>query len=248
MFKASAIEFRFRFLIHVIIIILAFWAPWDYVLHLDTGLRPRQIIATWLTRNHWLGFEAATIAVTIAAILFALVGAIFRTWGAAYLRPSVVKAASLHGDSIVAAGPYRHLRNPLYLGTWLHTIALAMLLPPSGAIFAILLIGIEQLRLIGAEEAFLTEKLGAPYRSYKANVPRLWPSLLPRVAGSGQQPNWPNAFLSEIYMWGVVLSFAIMGWRYNIFPIIQGVLISLGASLIARAFISSPQETPQTKT
>jgi protein-S-isoprenylcysteine O-methyltransferase Ste14 len=243
MFKASALEFRFRFLIHAVIYVLAFWAPWDYLLHLDTGLRPRQIIATWLTRNHWLGFEAATIAVTIAAIAFALAGAIFRTCGAAYLSTSVVKAPSLHGTTVVADGPYRHVRNPLYLGTWLHTFALAMLMPPTGAIFAIIVIGIEQLRLIFAEEAFLAEKLGPPYLSYKATVPRLWPSLLPRVPASDTRPDWPKAFLGEIYMWGVVLSFAIMGWRYNVFPIIQGVLISLGVSLIARAFIASPQAT-----
>ncbi len=153
----------------------------------------------------------------------------------------------MHADTVVADGPYRHLRNPLYLGTWLHTFALAILMPPSGAIFAIMVVGFEQLRLIASEESFLAEKLGAPYLAYKAKVPSLWPSLRPRVPASGNRPNWPNAFLGEIYMWGVVLSFAIMGWRYNVFPVIQGVLISLGVSLVARAFIPSPQATPQTK-
>ena len=247
MFKATPLEFRFRYLIQVIIIVLAFWAPWNMLVHIDSGLRPRQIIATWLTRIHLLGFENATIAVTIAAILFALAGAIFRTTAAAYLGASVVKDPSLHGDTLIAIGPYRYLRNPLYLGTWLHTFALAMLMPPTGAIFAILAIGIMQLRLIAVEEAFLTEKLGQPYLSYKEAVPRLWPSLLPCFAGWGRQTDWPSAFLGEIYMWGVVLSFAIMGWRYNVFPIIQGVLISLGASLIVRAFIARPQLNEQTK-
>ncbi len=247
MLKASAFEFRFRFLIFALIYVLAFWAPWDYLLHLDSGIRPRQIIASWLTRSNWLGFESAVIAVTIAAIAFALAGALLRTWGTAYLSVFVVKDSAMHGDTVVADGPYRHLRNPLYLGTWLHTFALAMLMPPSGAIFAIIVVGIEQLRLIASEESFLAEKLGAPYRSYKAKVPRLWPSLRPRVPASGSRPNWPNAFLGEIYMWGVVLSFAIMGWRYNVFPVIQGVLISLGVSLIARAFIVRPQVNQQTK-
>ena len=113
-----------------------------------------------------------------------------------------------------------------------------MLMPPSGAIFSIIAIGIEQLRLIGAEEAFLTTQLGEPYLAYKAKVPRLWPSLRPHVPASGTHANWPNAFLGEIYMWGVVLSFVIMGWRYNVVPVIQGVLISLGVALVARAFIN----------
>ncbi len=61
-----------------------------------------------------------------------------------------------------------------------------------------------------------------------------------RVPASPQQPNWPNAFLGEIYMWGVVLSFAVFGWRYNAILITKGVLISLGVSLIVRAFLPKP--------
>jgi hypothetical protein len=38
-------------------------------------------------------------------------------------------------------------------------------------------------------------------------------------------------------MWGVVVSFAILGWRYNSILIIKGVLVSLGISLIVRAFL-----------
>jgi hypothetical protein len=43
--------------------------------------------------------------------------------------------------------------------------------------------------------------------------------------------------LGAIYYWGVAISFAALGWRYNAFLIIQGVVISLGVSLIARVFI-----------
>jgi hypothetical protein len=45
------------------------------------------------------------------------------------------------------------------------------------------------------------------------------------------------AFLGEIYMWGVVVTFAVLGWRYNSILLIKGVLISLGLSLIIRAFL-----------
>ncbi len=38
-------------------------------------------------------------------------------------------------------------------------------------------------------------------------------------------------------MWGVFVSFAVLGWRYNSVLIIKGVLISLGVSLIVRAFL-----------
>jgi protein-S-isoprenylcysteine O-methyltransferase Ste14 len=234
--KASTFEFRYRYLIHCIIYGLGFSTPWNYWLHLDT-IRTWQLLAAWPARNGWLSFSNATIAVLIFGILCAFLGAFIRTWGTAYLSPFVVKDGALHGEGVVAAGPYRYLRNPLYLGTFIHTFALALLMLPSGAIFTIIAIGLEQLRLISAEEPFLTAKLGEPYLAYCAKVPRIIPSLTPRIPASPMQPAWPIAFLGEIYMWGAVISFAIFGWRYNSILIIKGIVVSLGVSLIARAFI-----------
>jgi protein-S-isoprenylcysteine O-methyltransferase Ste14 len=234
--KATPFEFRFRFFILAIIYLLGFAAPWNYWLHLDS-IRTWQLFAAWPARSGWISFSTATIVVLLLGIACALVGAFLRTWGTAYLSPSVVQDHAMHGEAVIAAGPYRYVRNPLYLGNFIHTFALALLMPPSGAIFCIIAIGIFQLRLIAAEESFLTTKLGAPYFAYCAKVPRLVPALTPRVPASTMQPKWPFAFLGEIYMWGVVVSFAILGWRYNSILLIKGVLISLGISLIVRAFI-----------
>jgi len=240
MFKASALEFRFRFAIIVIIFVLGFTTPWNYWLHLDT-IRTWQFLAAWPARSGWLSFNSATIHVLLFGILCALIGASLRTWGSAYLRPSIVQDRAMHGETVVAAGPYRFVRNPLYLGTLIHTFALALLMLPSGAIFTIIAIGLFQLRLIGSEESFLTAKLGEPYLAYCAKVPRFIPALTSQVTASATHSTWPIAFLSEIYMWGVVFSFAVLGWRYNSILIIKGVLVSLGVSLIARAFLPAPK-------
>jgi protein-S-isoprenylcysteine O-methyltransferase Ste14 len=234
--KATAFEFRFRFLILAVIYLLGFVAPWDQWLHLDL-IRTWQLIASWPTRAGWSSFNTATIAVLLLGILCALAGAILRTWAAAYLGPSIVQDKAMHGEGVVAAGPYRHLRNPLYLGTFIHTFALALLMPPSGAIFCIVAVFLFQLRLIAGEESFLIAKLGEPYLAYRAKVPSLFPAITSRVPASITQPNWPTAFLGEIYMWGVVITFAALGWRYNSMLLIKGVLISLGVSLIVRAFL-----------
>jgi protein-S-isoprenylcysteine O-methyltransferase Ste14 len=241
MFKASALEFRFRFAIGVIIFVLGFTTPWNYWLHLDS-IRTWQFIAAWPTRSGWLSFSNATILVLLLGILCAFIGASLRTWGSAYLNPSIVQSGAMHGAAIIAAGPYRYLRNPLYLGTLFHTFALALLMLPSGAIFTIIAITLFQLRLIASEESFLTAKLGEPYVAYCAKVPRLIPALTPQIPASPTHPTWPTAFLSEIYMWGVVFTFAVLGWRYNSILIIKGVLISLGISLIARAFLPKPNQ------
>jgi len=234
--KAVLLEFRFRFLILAVIYFLGFAAPWNYWLHLDS-IRTWQLLAAWPARSGWISFSAATIAVLLIGIVCALKGAFLRTWGTAYLSPSVVQDGAMHGEGVIAAGPYRYVRNPLYLGNFIHTFALALLMPPSGAIFCIIAIGIFQLRLIAAEESFLTTKLGAPYLAYCAKVPRLIPALTPRVPASTLQSKWILAILAEIYMWGVVVSFAILGWRYNSILLIKGVLVSLGISLIVRAFL-----------
>jgi protein-S-isoprenylcysteine O-methyltransferase Ste14 len=238
--KASAIEFRLRYLLHGAIYILGFTTPWNYWLHLDT-VRTWQWLAAWLSRTGWMSFNASTVGVLTAGIVLSALGAALRTWGAAYLGSGVVQDAAMHGERMVAAGPYRYVRNPLYAGTFLHTLALSLLMLPSGSIFVIVLIGLLQIRLILAEESFLDAKLGEPYRDYCAKVPRLVPSLFARVPASAVKPSWGPALLGELYMWGVAISFAALGWRYNSLLIIQGVVVSWGVSLVARAFIPKPQ-------
>ena len=243
--KATPFEFRFRYLIHAIIYCLGFITPWNRWLHLDSAGPNAHTWGTLAARLSTLNPSTLNIAAAfnlllIVGILFALTAALLRTWAAAYLGPSIVQDRAMHGESVVAAGPYRYLRNPLYLGVFLHTFALALLMPPSGAVFCIVVIGLFQLRLIAGEESFLTAKLGEPYRAYCAKVPRLIPALRPKVPASTLQPTWPTAFLSEIYMWGVVISFAVFGWHYNSILLTKGILISLGISLVVRAFLPKP--------
>lgn len=239
--KATAFEFRFRFLIHAVIFVLGFTAPWDRWLHLDSAGPNAHLWGTLAADLSMLKPGAISIATAFnlllaLATLCALAAAILRTWASAYLGAPTVQSHSMHGDSIVAAGPYRYLRNPLYLGIFIHTFALALLMPPSGAVFCIVAIGFFELRLIAGEEAFLTAKLGDSYRAYCARVPRIFPAFTARVAASPTQPAWPLAFLTEIYMWGVVVVFILLGYRYNALILIRGVLIALGVSLIVRAF------------
>jgi protein-S-isoprenylcysteine O-methyltransferase Ste14 len=249
--KASAFEFRIRFLLHGLVFLLGFWAPWNALFHPGPNGPNAHLWGTasvWLSQTGLMNISAAFNLLLVLGIVLALAGAALRTWGAAYLGRNIVQDASMHTGAltpIVSDGPYRRLRNPLYLGTFLHTLALALLMPPSGAVFAVILIAFMQVRLILGEEAFLTARLGAPYQAYKALVPRLLPSLHPRVAAAGQKPRWPQAFLGEIYMWGVFASFALAGWRYDASLLIQCVLVSVGLSLIVRALKPRPRPTSQ---
>ena len=161
---ASSFEFRFRFLIHFVIILLGFLTPWNRWLHVDPSGPNAHVWGTLaahlaMIKPGLVGIATSFNLLLAAGILFALAAAVLRTWGSAYLGANVVKAHTFQGDSVVAAGPYRYLRNPLYLGTILHVFALALLMPPSGAIFCILAITFFQFRLIFGEEAFLPTQL-----------------------------------------------------------------------------------------
>ena len=238
--RATLFEYRFRFWIHVVLFVLGFWAPWDLALHLDpTGANGHVwgALAVLLAQTNAVSIGAAFNGLLVSGIVCAALSAWLRTWGTAYLSYNVVQAQVMHGHAVVADGPYRFVRNPLYLGTWLHILALALLMPPSGAVFAVLTIGIFQLRLILAEEPFLTAKLGQPYLDYCARVPRILPALTPRVPAAGARPHWAQAALGEIYMIGVAVSFAALGWRYNEFLLVRCVLVSLGISLVVRAML-----------
>ncbi len=240
--KATFLEFRLRFVILCVIFALGFWTPCNRWLHLDSGGANAHVWGTLAVYLAMLKPDNLSIVLAFRlllslGILFALLGACLRTWGSAYLGSSVVQDPALHGERMVAAGPYRYLRNPLYLGLFFFTLALALLMPPSGAIFTIVLVSLFQMRLIGAEEAFLTTQLGMPYLEYKASVPSLLPSLRPRIPASSIRPAWPLAFLSEIAMWGVVFSFAALGWQYNALLILRGVLVSVGLSIIVRGLL-----------
>jgi protein-S-isoprenylcysteine O-methyltransferase Ste14 len=236
--KASALEFRFRLWIAVTIYALGFVAPWDWRWHVD-GTGPNAHVwakfAVLLSRNGLMNIGAAFNVVLMAGIVLAALGAWMRTWGSAYLGVDVMSDSAMRSDAVVADGPFRHLRNPLYVGTWMGTLALGLLMPVSGAVFTIVLIVLFQMRLIFAEEAFLREKLAVAYEAYCAKVPRLLPALSARVAASGTRPQWGRAALAEIFLWGMAASFTVVGWRYDADLLLRCVLVWFGVSMIVRA-------------
>jgi protein-S-isoprenylcysteine O-methyltransferase Ste14 len=236
--KATALVFRLRIWIHFAIFILAFTTPWDRLYPLDgSGTSSWLEAAGWIARQGWLSFSTATIVLLVVGIVFAVKAAWLRTWGTAYIGSGVVFDNAMHGDAVVADGPYRYVRNPLYLGIWLHTLALALLMPLSGAVFAMVMIAVMEMLLIRAEEPFLTAKLGESYTAYCAKVRAIVPSLTPRIPAAGARARWGQALLGEVYFWGVAGSFAVAGWRYNAFLLIKCVVISSGVSLVVRAFL-----------
>lgn len=242
--RLSETLFRWRRWVLFLIFLLGFWAPLDRM----GGVHPGTtwlFLAGALARYRVLSIAYASITVMAVAILFALLAALLRTWGAAYLGMGVVLDRALHGEQVVADGPFRYVRNPLYLGLWLHSFALAILMPPGGALFTIVAITLLVVVLVHAEEQSLAATSGEAYFSYMRRVPRFIPSLFPRVPSGEQHARWGQAFLGEIYMWGVAVGYAVFARRYNVTLLEQCVLISLGVSIVLRGILRPAAPQPR---
>jgi protein-S-isoprenylcysteine O-methyltransferase Ste14 len=186
--RATSFEFRYRFWF----ISLLFWAAFAAY-----GIDPKN---SGTALVHAFGSDNPRGAFVLAALLIGL-AALVRTWASAYLQSEKVHDANLRTEGVVADGPYRHLRNPLYLGNFLLALGMGLLVSRLG--FAILVLGhaIFLLRLIGREESELLASQGERYRAYYDAVPRLVPSLRPRVPAGGLKPSWAQAFGGELFFW-----------------------------------------------
>jgi protein-S-isoprenylcysteine O-methyltransferase Ste14 len=241
--KATQFEFRFRLIILLLLYTLGFWAPWTWT----AGHYGPPSTTTWLAiptlldRNGWMRLDHASLLVTWLAILFAIAGAALRVWGTAYLSASVVHSGAMHGDQVMASGPYRYVRNPLYLGSYLLALSIAILMPPSGAAAFAVLTGIFYLRLILGEEDFLAGQSGESYHSYKLQVPRLLPRLLPRIPSAAAHAQWLTSLVAEAFPIVFSICLAALAWRYQPLLLVKCLLVSFGLSLITRGFLLKKQ-------
>jgi protein-S-isoprenylcysteine O-methyltransferase Ste14 len=232
--NAAGLTFRFRVFIFLLLYLIGFLAPWEF----RSGHHGTLWLAasTLLARSGWISLAAATVAVTLVSLTCLVMGTILRVWGTAYLGSGLMRGAAMQGDQFVAAGPYRYVRNPLYLGSWLLALGVSVLMPPSGAAFFLVAFSVFILLLISAEERFLAAKQGGVYQQYRQSVPRLWPRVAAgHAASSAARPRWVQALLAETYPVAITLCFGVLAWRYNARILIQCVLICYGISLVVRA-------------
>lgn len=204
---SSNFEFKYRFWIFGALFCVAFSSY--SIDHQNTGA----MLAEWIARLR--GSTATTMdyhAIFAVAALFCIAAALVRTWGTAYLDPEVMVDMQMHSSRLVADGPYRYVRNPLYFGNILLAIGFGLMASRIG--FAVLVLGMVAFdyRLILREEAGIAASQGDSFRAYCAAVPRLLPALRPKLPTGGGVPNWRGGLLGEAFMWvmaAAVVAFAI---------------------------------------
>jgi protein-S-isoprenylcysteine O-methyltransferase Ste14 len=194
--QATLFEFRNRWWIFAGLFSVAFLA---YAIdQMNTG----QAIGNWISQHSSIHVTDNTFRIIFGcAALLQFLAAFLRTWGTSYLQAEVMSDSRIHTEKLLADGPYRYVRNPLYLGNIIMAIAIGVMASRVG--FMILVVGmfIFTLRLLLREEAELAKDQSESYLRYCAAVPRLLPSPWPRVPAAGNPAHWLQGFRAELMYW-----------------------------------------------
>ena len=196
--RATRFEFENRFWIICAIYLAAFClSAFDHVAFI---VALRHLIAPSIAGGTPQATMFARIVIVVGALLIFLAAAL-RTWAAAYLRTEVVHDTAQHSESLIAEGPFRHTRNPLYLANLPVAAGVGVLASRSGFVFLVVANWIFVYRLIFREEESLLKTQRETYEAYCRQVPRFWPAIKPRVPCGDIRPDWGQAFAGESFVW-----------------------------------------------
>jgi protein-S-isoprenylcysteine O-methyltransferase Ste14 len=124
--RATAVEYRLRFTITALVLVLGFWSPWIEAWGIGSRTTLEMWLALQLSHIGLLSFKAAIALVIILAALTALKGAALRVWGTAYL----------------GEGKYRLVRNPFFWGLLGIFLSISFLRPVSRALLGMVLLSV----------------------------------------------------------------------------------------------------------
>jgi protein-S-isoprenylcysteine O-methyltransferase Ste14 len=156
---------------------------------------PLVIASLLLARFH---FEYLWIS-----LAFVIAGEAIRIWAAGHLRKEQI---------LTTGGPYRMIRNPLYLGSFLMGIGFCIV---AGSIwiwiFMIAYFLLCYIPVIRFEEGILREKFGITFTNYAASVPALYPSLH-LYADASTQFSWQQVMRNKEYnaAIGIIIAYALL--------------------------------------
>ncbi len=126
------------------------------------------------------------ISLTIGLGISFLLGEGIRVWAVGFTGVTT-RDDKVVAPMLITAGPYSHLRNPLYLGNLISWLGFAIAssgdvpLWASAVVFASVILSYAVIygAIIPLEENYLRKTFGEPFDEYLQSVPRLLPSLKP---------------------------------------------------------------------
>jgi protein-S-isoprenylcysteine O-methyltransferase Ste14 len=153
----------------------------------------------WLLAPALIAFRvgelnAGCLPLRAVGFVVGLIGALLLVWASVLLGPLMVHEAAVRADhALIASGPYRFVRHPVYTGY------LALLLGSGVAAFNVCLWFLWPVSFLGihiqaaSEEQVLAEKFGREYERYVQQigrlVPHLWRQGMDPSAGTVRPPS-----------------------------------------------------------
>lgn len=196
--RATKFEFEQRFWMIGGIIGLGFGLA--FIDHTNFAVGLLRVVAPGVDLDGEQGNDLLRAVFGFGALLLFLAASL-RTWATAYLKTEIVHDTSQHSEALVADGPFRYVRNPLYLANLPVAAGLGVMASRLGWLFMVMGMWLFMYRLIFREESGLLSSQGDAYRGYLKAVPRLWPALTPRVPAGRARPRWGQAFAGESFIW-----------------------------------------------
>ena len=173
---------------------------------------------SWTRLRVWSGLVLAGIGTVVAspcvprlfpATFLMVLGAAWRIWAAGYI----------HKDRVLTlAGPYAGHRHPLYFGTFLVGVGIALMVHTLWfwGLYVLYFLGVYGYT-IKREEAALAKQFGAVYRDYQERIPLWWPlGWLNPIRPKPEEPQswrWSQVHVNrEIPTTLIILGWAGLFW------------------------------------
>ena len=170
-------------------------------------------ISAWLRRHRRnIGIPLVVAAFALArfderfllpGILLIFFGEALRFWAAGHLRKD---------QTLTTGGPYRFIRNPLYLGSFFMAVGFCLI---AGSIWVWILVllyfALCYIPVIRYEERTLRERFGEEFSRYSKLVPAFYPTLKIYPFGSSRF-SFQQAMKNKEYnaVLGILAAFAIL--------------------------------------
>jgi protein-S-isoprenylcysteine O-methyltransferase Ste14 len=127
---------------------------------------------SFLSKTLGLADSTATINSYLLASFVMLIASILRIWAGSILSSSRMMAFQVQNDALITGGPYRLVRNPIYLSDLIAACGFALCLPLVGLLFPVLLF-LHYMQLVKYEETSLSGHFPNEFSHYSRNIPRL---------------------------------------------------------------------------
>lgn len=150
-------------------------------------------------------------------------GELLRLWAVAHAGPAT-RSRSIEVNSLTTAGPYAHLRHPIYVGNFLISLGFLVCFNswmPYMLIPFLCLFCLQYALIARAEERQLRATFGAKYDAYMSEVRAFLPKLKPYLDWTNDPPQFREALRSESQtMWTIGAVYLLLLLRWTIASLI----------------------------